>query len=67
MAEEEYITHDKYRADLADLRDDLAQWRADLTTSMAQMELRLTRWMLVAAGIGGLVGGLVAAISKIFS
>jgi hypothetical protein len=63
---EEYITVDKYRADLADLRADLAQWRADLTQQMAQMELRLTRWMLVAAGIGGLLGGLIAAVSKLF-
>ena len=63
---EAYITVDKYRADLADLRTDLAQWRADLTQQMAQMELRLTRWMLVAAGSGGLLGGLIAAVSKLF-
>jgi hypothetical protein len=55
-----------YRAYLAYLGADLAQWRADLTQQMAQMELRLTRWMLVAAGIGGLLGGLIAAVSKLF-
>ena len=81
---EEYVSYDKYRADLADFRADMAAFReelrgevsgisqnmttlrAELLTNMAQLETRLMRWMLVAAGLGGVVGGLIAAVSKLF-
>ncbi len=39
---------------------------AQMETGMARLETRLMRWMLAGAGIGGLAGGLVAAIAKIF-
>ena len=81
---EEYVSYDKYRADLADFRADIARFReetrgdisgmrqdmttlrAELLTNMAQLETRLMRWMLVAAGLGGIVGGLIAAVAKLF-
>lgn len=84
MAESEYVTYDRYRADMADFRRDWTEFRAEmraefaamrreLTTElagmrvdMAQMEVRVTRWVPIAAGIGGLLGGLVAAAAKIF-
>jgi hypothetical protein len=34
---------------------------------MAQLEMRLMRWMLVAAGLGGVVGGLIAAVARLFT
>ncbi len=40
--------------------------RAELLTNIAQLETRLMRWMLVAAGLGGLIGGPIAAVSKLF-
>jgi uncharacterized protein YhaN len=39
---------------------------AQMDTRMAQLEARLMRWMLAGAGVGGLAGGLVAAVAKIF-
>jgi phage shock protein A len=39
---------------------------AQMDTRFAQMEARLMRWMLAGAGVGGLAGGLVAAVAKIF-
>ena len=37
---------------------------AQLETRMAQFEARLMRWMLAAAGLGGLVGGLVGLLTR---
>ena len=80
---EEYVSYDKYCADLADFRSDMASFReevrgelsgvrqdmttlrAELLTHMAQLETRLVRWLLVAAALGGLVCGLIAAVGKL--
>ena len=57
----------------AEMRTELASMRRDMTTElssvrveMAQMEVRLTRWVPIAAGIGGLLGGLIAAAARLF-
>ena len=39
---------------------------AQMDSRMAQLETRLMRWMLAGAGVGGLAGGLVAAVAKMF-
>ncbi|ETW95749.1 MAG: hypothetical protein ETSY1_29365 [Candidatus Entotheonella factor] len=49
----------------AELRGEMTTLRAELLTNMSQLETRLMRWMLVAAALGGLMGGLVAAVSKL--
>jgi len=85
MAEPEYVSYDKYRADLADFRADMSRFREEMRTDMAEMrtevrtgfagidvrmaqlEMRLMRWMLVAAGLGGVVGGLIAAVARLFT
>ena len=81
MAEPEYVSYDKYRADLADFRADMSRYQAEMASfreevraslsethvRMAQMEMRLMRWMLVAAGLGGVVGGLIAAVARLFA
>ncbi len=67
LAEQEYVTYDKYRADLADFRADMARFREEIRVDLANLELRLVRWLLVAAVIGGLVGGLIAAVSQLFA
>lgn len=54
------------RGEGAGMRQDMISLRAELLTNMAQLETRLMRWMLVAAGLGGVVGGLSAAVSKLF-
>lgn len=67
MAEEEFVSYDKYRADLADFRSDMARFREEvrgelssLRVDMASMETRLTRlhtqtivWLagIVATGV----------------
>lgn len=57
---EEFVTYDKYRADLADFRSDMARFReevrgelATMRVEMAGMETRLTRWLagMVASGV----------------
>jgi hypothetical protein len=48
-------------ADLATRRDlDPLATKADV----AQLETRLMRWTIAAAGIGGLVGGLIGSLAK---
>ena len=64
---------DAHQADLAtkaDLAQAEARIRADIGTlvtkaEMAQLETRLTRLVLLGAGVGGLVGGLIAAVTKL--
>lgn len=78
---EDFVTYDKYRADLADFRADMAAFReevrgalqgmrlelAGIDTRIVQLEIRLVRWILTAAALGGLVGGLVAATAKLLA
>ena len=73
MADEDDVSHQQYRADLADFRADMARFREEVRTDLAairvdiaHMEVRVTRWVPIAAGIGGLLGGLIAAATKIF-
>jgi hypothetical protein len=62
MAEEQYVTYDKYRADLADFRSDMARFReeirveiantrGDLRTEMSRLHSQTIVW----------VGGMLAA------
>jgi hypothetical protein len=57
---------------VADFRADLAQFRQEVRTTLnetnrriVQMETRLQRWMLIAAGTVGLIGGLIAAVAQL--
>jgi hypothetical protein len=72
MAEEDFVSYDQYRADLADFRADMARFREDVRTELAAMRVemagmrvemasRLPRW----AFFGGLAGGLVAAAFRL--
>ena len=60
MAEEEYVSYDKYRADLADFRADMARFReemrgglATLRTEMYRLHAQTIIWLasLVATGV----------------
>ena len=60
------------RADFAELRaevkTDIASVRNDLSglrTDFALLEARLTKWMLDAAGVGGLLGGAIGVASRL--
>ena len=70
---EEYITRDELRANLAEMRGDWAEFRADimmefstLRKDMADMRADLAFRLPLWAFIGGLAGGLIAAAAKIF-
>jgi hypothetical protein len=53
-------------ADLARFREEVRTDLAAIRVDIAQIEVRVTRWVPIAAGIGGLLGGLIAAAAKIF-
>ena len=59
----------RYEANMAqfreELRTDMQELRTELRTGMANLELRLVRWLLIAAAVGGLIGGLIAAVARL--
>ncbi len=57
---------EEVRGDLSEMGQGMTTLRAELLMHMAQLETRLMRWMLVAAGLGGVVGGLMAAVAKLW-
>jgi hypothetical protein len=45
LAEEEYVSYDKYRADLADFRADMARFREEVRGELGSLRLDMTRGM----------------------
>jgi hypothetical protein len=41
MAEEQYVTYDKYRADLADFRSDMARFREEIRSDLSGMKIEI--------------------------
>jgi hypothetical protein len=41
MAEEQYVTYDKYRADLADFRSDMARFREEIRTEITNFRAEI--------------------------
>ena len=74
---EEYVSYDKYRADLADFRADMSQFREEVRKDLGDMrkdlsDLRVemhkgfadqTKWTLGAIVV---VAGLALSIAKLF-
>ena len=52
------------RTEVGALRQEIGQLDSKLTSHMALLETRLTRWMLIAAGFGGGIAGGLAILAK---
>jgi hypothetical protein len=54
-----------FRADLAQFREEVRATLNETNRRIVQMETRLQRWMLIAAGTVGLIGALIAAVAQL--
>lgn len=69
MAEPEFVTQDQLRTLLAEMRQDMAEFKQAVSSDLngirldlAQLETRLVRWMLLAAALGGIFGGIIGVV-----